>query len=219
MKDERIAADALEFWLNKTRMAQAELAEKAGLAQNYISQIKSGARGAPSIKALQKIAEALGLSLLEFLACKDESLPDIECVPLVKAVPRAGSGGLETDGEHLQMYSFHSKFLQRKGGNKETMRLFKIDGDSMEPTLFSGDMIMVNTTDAARHIFTSNIYLLRLGIGDESELMVKRLERRPGNILMIRSDNDRYEDIPVSLDDMGKEAEIFGRMVWSCREY
>jgi len=50
--------------------------------------------------------------------------------------------------------------------------------------------------------------------------MVKRLERRSGNILLIRSDNEeRYAPVPINMDSEAGEIEIFGRMVWSCREY
>lgn len=212
MTDKRITADALGFWLKKRGMTQSALAEKTGLAQNYISQMNTGSRPG-SLETIQVIADALGVSLPEFFACKDDELPEVEFVPLVKAVPRAGTGGLEVDDEHVRLYSFHSSFLRRKQGTPETMRLFKIDGDSMEKTLFPGDLIMVNTRQV--HISTGGIYLIRL----EGELMVKRLENRPGGILLIRSDNDRYDDLSVDKNNESLDLEVFGRMVWSCREY
>lgn len=216
MNDERITADALDFWLKKSRMTQAELAEKTGLAQNYISQIKTGTRGAPSIKAVQQIAEAFGLSLLEFLSCKDDLTPELVLVERIKARPKAGSGGLETDAEHTETYAFHKKFIERKRGRADTLKIFEVAGDSMEPTLSEGDLILANQLD--KDVRTGRIYLLRIG----EELMVKRLENRPGGVLLIRSDNREYEDISVTLSEIDKdggEIEIFGRMVWSCREY
>lgn len=214
MSKKQITAEALRYWLKKSGFTQTALAQKTGLSQNYISQINNGARDG-SIDAIDSIAGAFGVSLPEFFACKDGSLPDIEFVPLVKAVPRAGSGGLEVDGDHIGYYSFHSSFLLRKGGSVESMRLFKIEGDSMEPTLISGDMILINTSPAACHVRTGGVYLLRLG----EELMVKRLETRPGGVLLIRSDNRAYESIPVNMVESEGEVEVFGRMVWSCREY
>ena len=217
-KEHAITSEALSFWLKKMNMRQRDLAERTGISQGHISNMAAGARGIP-VPNLEKICEAFGISMPEFFACKDPEMPEVVFVPLVKAVPRAGTGGLETDGDFRGWYSFHSSFLRRKGGSEDTMRLFMVDGDSMEPTLFSGDMIMINTAETARHISTGNIYLLRIGSGETAELMIKRLERRPGNILIIRSDNDRYQDIPVNLSEVDGELEIFGRMVWSCREY
>lgn len=213
MKDERITADALEFWLKKSRMTQAELAEKTGLAQNYISQIKTGTRGAPSIKAIQQIAEAFDLSLLEFLSGKDDMASEIVFVERVTARPRAGTGGLETDVEHAGNYAFHRSFIERKRGHPDAMKIFEVAGDSMDPTLTDGDLILVNLRE--KDVRSGRIYLLRIG----EELMVKRLETRPGGVLLIRSDNKDYDDLPVNLEEVDGEIEIYGRMVWSCREY
>ena len=63
------------------------------------------------------------------------------------------------------------------------MKIFEVAGDSMSPTLVEGDLIMVNT--AEKDIRTGRIYLLRIG----TDLMVKRLETRPGGKILIRSDN------------------------------
>jgi len=212
MTGDKITADALRFWIKKRGFTQAVLAEKAGLAQNYISQIHTGARDG-SLEAIAQIAAALGVSLPEFFACKDSEIPEIVFVKKVKARPLAGIGGLETDGDFDGQYAFHTSFIARKHGSAEEMVIFQVAGDSMQPTLNDGDLIMINRRD--RDFRTGYIYLLRMG----EELMVKRLERRPGNMLLIRSDNDRYESIPVKMDKAGDEIEIFGRMVWSCREY
>ncbi len=216
MSNKQITADALRYWLKKRGYTQAVLAEKTGLSQNYISQIHTGARDG-SIEAIDQIAVALGLGLPEFFACKDDLTPEIVFVERVKARPRAGTGGLETDGETTGLYSFHKSFITRKRGRPENMKIFEVSGDSMEPTLADSDLIMINQGD--KDIRSGQIYLLRLGGIEDSELMVKRLERRPGNMLLLRSDNPHYEDIPVHMAEVDGEIEIFGRMVWSCREY
>ncbi len=210
--EQKITAEALHYWIKKRGLTQAQLAEKAELAQNYISQINTGSRYG-SIEALQKIAEALGLSLPEFFACKDTTLPELVYVQRVKARPSAGSGSLETDAEHAGYYSFHSSFIARKRGTADSMKIFEVSGDSMSPTLDDGDLIMINMKEA--DVRTGHIYLLRI----EEELLVKRLETRPGGVLLIRSDNPDYETITVNRHDENLDMQIFGRMVWSCREY
>ncbi|MCL1939736.1 MAG: helix-turn-helix domain-containing protein [Desulfovibrionaceae bacterium] len=208
----KTTAEALDYWIKKRGMTQAQLAEKTDLAQNYISQIKTGSRYG-SIEALQKIADALDLSLPEFFARKDASLPELVYVQKVKARPSAGSGSLETDSEHAGYYSFHSSFIARKRGTPDSMKIFEVSGDSMSPTLGDSDLIMINMKEA--DVRTGHIYLLRI----EDELLVKRLETRPGGIILIRSDNPDYETITVSRNDEHLDMQIFGRMVWSCREY
>lgn len=208
----KITSKCLQYWLAKTGMKQGELAEKAGISQGHISNMVQGTRGMPT-PSLEKICDALGISIPDFFTCASPEEPEIVFVERVKARPRAGTGGLETDSEHNGFYSFHKSFIERKRGKPEAMKIFEIAGDSMAPTLDDGDLILVNLED--REVRTGRVYLLRIG----EELMVKRLETRPGGILLIRSDNPSYEDIPVSLAEVDGDIEIHGRMVWSCREY
>lgn len=212
MKDNLNFTNALIFWLGRKGIAQGELAKRMDVTPNTISQYKTGVR-TPPMDTLEKLVEALGVTLPEFFACKDDSKPDVVFIEKVKARPRAGTGGLETDSRTDGLYSFHSSFITRKGGSEKTMKLFEVAGESMTPTLNDGDMIMVNTKET--EVRSGRIYLLRIG----EELMVKRLENRPGGVLLIRSDNKDYEDLPVNLTEVDGDIEIFGRMVWSCREY
>lgn len=212
MKDHLLFTDALAFWLETKGLTQIELARRMGVNPNTISQYKTGER-TPPMDRLEDLVEALGVSLPEFFACKDETKPDIVFIERVKAKPMAGLGGLETDGDAEGFYSFHSNFIARKRGTPKSMKIFEVTGDSMTPTLADSDLIMVNLAD--KDVRSGYIYLMRM----EEELMVKRLENRPGGILLIRSDNPDYEDIPVSKNDPTVDIEVFGRMVWSCREY
>ncbi|MDL2268267.1 helix-turn-helix domain-containing protein [Desulfovibrio sp. OttesenSCG-928-G15] len=211
MNEKKITAEALSFWLDKSNMTQGELAKRTSLAQNYISQIKTGRRFG-SFEAMGAIADAFGVSLPSFLACEENTGPDTVFVERVSARPSAGSGSLETDVEHRGLYSFHRSFIQRKGGTPDDMKIFEVSGDSMEPTLGDGDLIMINLRETT--IKTGHIYLVRI----DDELYVKRLEPRPG-VMLLKSDNTSYESISIDKNDESKNWEVFGRMVWSCREY
>lgn len=213
MTGRKASRDALRFWLKQTGLSQVELAERTGLSQNYISQLNTGARDG-TIESLQQIALGFGVSLSGFFACADSGLPELDFVPKVKARPLAGTGGLEVDGDYEGLYAFPASFLRRKGGSAGTMRIFEVDGDSMEPVLRAGDRVMINQRMA--DISSGHIYLLRL----EGELMIKRLERRPGGIVLIRSDNPAYEDMEVQPAGMEcLDFAVFGKMVWMCREF
>lgn len=83
----------------------------------------------------------------------------------------------------------------------------------MEPSLSEGDLIHVNYV--GKEIRTGRIYLLRI----DDELLANRLENRPGGVLTIRSDNKDYDDLSVNLSKVDGDIEIFGYIVWSCREH
>ncbi|MDR2573755.1 MAG: helix-turn-helix domain-containing protein [Desulfovibrio sp.] len=211
MKNE-LTRKVLRFWLKKTGMSQVALAEKSGISTTHITNMANGVRGITT-ENLEKICNVFDISIPEFFELK-ENTPEIVLIDRLKAIPQAGRGGLVVDGDCVGKYAFHNDFIRRKGGNPEDMKIFQIQGDSMTPTLNSGDLIMINQQD--NMVRQGNIYLLRL----EGELMVKRLENRPGGFLLIRSDNnERYNDIEVNKNSEDVDIQVFGRMVWSCREY
>jgi len=47
-------------------MTQAELSEKSGLSQEHISRIENG-KFTPNVKTADKLAEALGVTLMDIL--------------------------------------------------------------------------------------------------------------------------------------------------------
>jgi len=58
---------------DKAHMTQAKLAERANLSINVMRRIEKGDRG-PSLEALEKIAEALGIDTAEILNFKGKQL-------------------------------------------------------------------------------------------------------------------------------------------------
>lgn len=55
---------------DKQGWSQSELARRSGVSQGYISQIEAGTRR-PSLQALVKLRDALGLSVEEFASWVD----------------------------------------------------------------------------------------------------------------------------------------------------
>ena len=143
-----------------------------------------------------------------------QDMPDIDllCVPLVSASLSAGTGSLETDGEILDFFAFRSDWLCRKG-NPDRMVLMKVYGDSMEPEIRHGDMVLVD--QSRQQIYPHTIY----AVGVNEEIYIKQVETLPGHRMILRSLNERYEPITVDLrGDMAESVRIIGRVIWWCRE-
>jgi transcriptional regulator with XRE-family HTH domain len=209
---ENFFSKAIKYWMLEKRIKQSEISYELGIKASTVSQWCSGQR-VPKLETIDKIAAIFDANTLQFLNCQSEDgHQDIEFIDRLTARPRAGTGGLETDAEYAGRYAFHKSFILRKRGTAESMKLFEVAGDSMIPTLDSGDLIMVNLNE--KDVRSGCIYLLQI----DEELMVKRLENRPGK-LIIRSDNDKYHELEIDRADESKKIIIYGRMVWSCREY
>ena len=133
-------------------------------------------------------------------------------VPLVAARLAAGKGSLETDGDVLSYFSFRQDWLCRKG-DPSRMVLMKVCGDSMEPDIRHGDMVLVD--QGKRQIYGHAIYAM----GINEEIYIKQVETLPGGRLVLRSRNPEYSPISVDLHgDLADSVRVIGRVIWCCRE-
>ncbi len=94
----------------------------------------------------------------------------------------------------------------------EGLSLIYVRGESMEPTLRYGDIILVDTKPRE---LTEGIHVLRMDGG----LLVKRLNKLPGKQLKVISDNPAYESFQVDLREPSDDFAIVGRVLWSFRAH
>ena len=129
-------------------------------------------------------------------------------IPRVRGEISAG-GGLVPDDSIEMSVAFRRDWIQRKG-DPEKMSLIRVSGDSMEPTLYSGDLVLV---DHNRNVIDPHGGVYAVALDDE--IMIKRLEvdfitRQ----LYIISDNQKYRSQEVEPD----QVIINGKVVWYGRE-
>lgn len=88
-------------------------------------------------------------------------------------------------------------------GNPNNIKMLRVQGDSMQPTINDGDWVWVDISN--NFISSDGMYLIRMATG----LAVKRLQSGLSNIV-IKSDNPTYSDITA---DIG-EINIIGKVVY-----
>jgi len=96
--------------------------------------------------------------------------------------------------------------IQRHAGVALTsLALITVAGDSMEPTLRNGDIVVVDYS--ARNVDRDGVYVFTLG----DSTFVKRLQKLPQSI-KVMSDNKAYDswEITPQEDDLL----VHGRVVW-----
>lgn len=135
-------------------------------------------------------------------------------VPLYNDIhAAAGHGALVGCEQADDALMFKEDWLRFELGAKASdLCLIRVSGDSMEPTLRGGDVILVNQQITRPD--REGIYILRMG----EMLLVKRLQAVPGGNLRVISDNAAFDSWVISLADLGVEIAIIGRVVWSGRK-
>lgn len=99
------------------------------------------------------------------------------------------------------------------GARPENLCLIRVSGDSMEPTLRAGDVILIDRS--AGRPDREGIYVLRL----EDALLVKRLQLVPGGTIKVTSDNAAFEPWTINRSSPPSDLTIIGRVIWSGRRF
>lgn len=134
--------------------------------------------------------------------------PEFMAIKKVKARLCAGDGSFETDEGVNNRFLFQGEWLKKKG-QPDKMVLMEVFGNSMEPELKSGDTVLVDSSQ--NNIIAGLIY----AVGIEDTIMIKRVEKHPGKILL-RSDNREYEPIIIEGESING-LRVIGRIIWTCR--
>lgn len=133
-------------------------------------------------------------------------------VPLVAARLSAGGGSLETDGHVLQHMAFRRDWIARKG-NPAHMVLMRVHGDSMEPCIQQGDLVLVDQDK--KSIIPHTLY----AVGVDDGIYIKEVETVPGRKLVLRSYNPRYSPLEVDMrGDLADSIRVIGKVLWWCHE-
>ena len=137
--------------------------------------------------------------------------PDLVLVPKVRARLSAGTGSLETSAEVKGRFAFRREWITAKG-QPSAMVLMDVTGDSMAPDIKDGDTVLID--ESQQDLIAGAIFAVGLG----EEVMVKRLDRAPGKLVLL-SINPGYAPLEVDMrGDLSDQVRIVGRVVWWCRE-
>jgi phage repressor protein C with HTH and peptisase S24 domain len=191
----------------------ADLARAVGVSDNAIYKWVAG-RGLPSTISLVNLAKAAGVSV-EWLATgkgaaakiKPETRPaeSAEFVSPPRDAIRAGGKIIIQNPQIVDFLKFRPDWLQRTVGvDAKSLALIEAVGDSMAPTVDENDLVLV---DLRQSRFKSDgVYVLCSG----NDLSIKRIQRQPDGMLVIRSDNPAYQPATVAPDSIT----LLGRVIW-----
>lgn len=132
-------------------------------------------------------------------------------VPRYAVTAQAGAGAVVEEEAITDRLAFRTEWLRQNfTAAPADLALLDIRGDSMEPTLADGDMVLIDRTRTGQ---ASGIYVLNIS----GELVAKRLILQPGGTVEIRSDNPLY-GARVVADAALDQLVVVGRVVWHARK-
>ena len=134
-------------------------------------------------------------------------LPGARPIAVHRLQTAAGSGALDLD-EAVKSYAyFRHEWLSRHGLVADRCSIIGVMGESMEPTLPEGCVILLDRNQRQRR--EERIFVLRTKDG----LVVKRAGKGTGGRWQLISDHPRWPDAPWPGD-----ATIIGEVKWMARE-
>jgi phage repressor protein C with HTH and peptisase S24 domain len=136
------------------------------------------------------------------------SNPDYIEIRTVKLRLSAGITGFAVEEPEIadtQPMSLSKAFIDQHGLDAKNLVAVKVKGESMEPTLYEGDLVVFNAAD--RSPKDGIVY----AINYEGELVVKRMQRDIGR-WWLSSDNPNQRQFPRKVCE-GGECLILGRII------
>lgn len=129
-------------------------------------------------------------------------------IPRYEIAASAGGGAMVHSEQVVDYLSFRAEWVRNTlGVSVRDLALISVIGDSMEPTLSEGDVVLLDMT--TKSVLDGSIYALQLNGG----LLVKRIQRKLDGSVVVKSDNPRYDPEEVS-EDKADRLKIIGRVVW-----
>ncbi|HRF12194.1 MAG TPA: LexA family transcriptional regulator [Candidatus Accumulibacter phosphatis] len=137
--------------------------------------------------------------------------PDLVAVPRVKFKLSAGVSGfaVEPENGNGKPVFFRKDWFKSKGYKPAKLFSVRVSGASMEPALWDGDLVVINTDDTAPtdgEAFAMNY---------EGELVIKRLRRDAGEWWAASDNADQRRFAPKRCTE---DVKVIGRVVYKQSE-
>lgn len=194
----KVSRATVSFWMNGTNGAKGKnllaLAEMLECQPNWLETGKG-----PMSRSAQDQSN------------RSPSEKDYALIPQFSAKADCGAGYLNEHVELTEGLAFKRDWLKRINAKPENLYIIYASGDSMEPYIFEGDVVLFDTSQTEPK--DKQVYVIRRPDGGNS---IKRLTQQLSGAWVIRSDNPDKNSNP---DELASEESIhgmpiLGRVIW-----
>ena len=227
-EDLKTFSQRLDYAIKMRRFSKGEVANLINVPQSSLSRWLR--TNHISLENIQRVASALNVPaewLLEggelpkltsniVVIDNDETrLPDdVIKVPEYHVNFCCGGGAFEPSFEELQdtLPSFYRRsWCLAKGIEPKHLVRVRAVGDSMEPVIFPGDFVLVDTSPEAKEYNQPNkIYAYTTANGT---LTIKRIKRLENGEVELTSDNPNYSPVKMTAEEFSQQINVIGRVV------
>lgn len=199
-------------------ISQAELARLIGIKQPSVFKILSGETRNP--KKILEIATALNVDphwlktgegdpdpSYRIVEVSEPQNPNTVRIDILDVEASAGNGAyLSPTEQGLLSQEFDLTFFRQQFGRADAkhLKLITVKGDSMAPTLESGDLLYVDISE--NYFAADGLYVFTF----DGQTFIKRLQK-VGKEMLVISDNPTYKEWTFTQDDVF----IHGRVIFS----
>lgn len=144
-----------------------------------------------------------------------DSARDIVDIPVLSVEVGAGPERIPVSEEKEGYIPLTRAFIQQEiGVPVDRLYWLTVSGNSMEPTLRPGQHVLVALLKG-EPVVEGGVYVVRLSEG----LVIKRLFPRPGQIMLVKSDNPEVPPYEVDLTDESIVFEVVAQLKWGDRKF
>lgn len=212
-------SERLTSLMNEKGISQAELARLIGIKQPSVFKILNGETRNP--KKILEIATVLNVDphwlktgegdpdpSYRIVEVSEPQNPNTVRVDILDVEASAGNGAyLSPTEQGLLSQEFDLTFFHQQFGRADAkhLKLITVKGDSMAPTLESGDLLYVDISE--NYFAADGLYVFTF----DGQTFIKRLQK-VGKEMLVISDNPTYKEWTFTQDD---DVFIHGRVVFS----
>ena len=142
---------------------------------------------------------------------KKISDPQLFCdfihVPLHDVQGSCGAGSVIHSEQIVDYLAFKRDWVSRVATDPQRLALIEAAGDSMLPTISSGDLLLIDLCVA--RVEQDAIYAINV----DGMLFIKRIQKRLDGTVIVKSDNAAYEAQRFTPEEAA-QLRIIGRVIW-----
>jgi phage repressor protein C with HTH and peptisase S24 domain len=214
---------------------QKDFAIAAGISPTVLSEYLNG-RSEPTRPKLIAIANTAGVSF-DWLATGATSAPGFSSADSFNATVNqewrvATPAAIYPDsptqvkaGGNKAAKVFQGEWLAQKfGAAAHHLHVLDVEGDSMNPTLENGDLVVwdsgFKSKDSLGYMNTPasqlspGLYAVIVGGINNGSILVRRIEPLPNNAINISCDNRNYKPFLMTGPEFQKAVIVLGKIIW-----